>query len=309
MDRDLINRIADAVLYEGYLLYPYRPSAMKNRQRWTFGGLFPQSSDLARTGSEPSGFRCECLLETTPETTLTVRVRFLHLIETAGWQEAEPREVEVRAVNISAVTHAGTVHHDFAFPAMHETNGHGPRDQKAIAGRVRWSAVPVEPGLVKVTLCVENVTQLPGADGGREDVLPFAFASTHAVLETAGGAFVSQLDPPAGWREHADKCANVGVFPVLVGAEGDRSAMLASPIILYEYPQVAPESPGDFFDGTEIDEMLTLRVLTMTDAEKAEMRAGDPRGRDLLARTEATARDQLMRLHGKVRTQKPGESP
>ena len=55
--------------------------------------------------------------------------------------------------------------------------------------------------------------------------------------------------------------------------------MLCSPIILYDYPKIAPESAGDFFDGTEMDEMLTLRVLTLTDAEKQEMRNGDPRAR------------------------------
>ena len=42
MNQALVDRIVNAVLYEGYLLYPYRPS-VKNRQRWTFGGLYPRS--------------------------------------------------------------------------------------------------------------------------------------------------------------------------------------------------------------------------------------------------------------------------
>jgi hydrogenase maturation protease len=81
--------------------------------------------------------------------------------------------------------------------------------------------------------------------------------------------------------------------------------MLSSPIILYDYPRVAPESPGDFFDGTEIDEMLTLRIMTLTDEEKVAMAAVDDRASALLARTEALARERLFALHGTVRDVRP----
>jgi hypothetical protein len=77
--------------------------------------------------------------------------------------------------------------------------------------------------------------------------------------------------------------------------------MFCSPIILYDYPKIAPESAGDFFDGTEMDEMLTLRVLTLTDAEKQEMRSGDPRARKILERTEALTSDALLKAHGVIR--------
>jgi hypothetical protein len=76
-------------------------------------------------------------------------------------------------------------------------------------------------------------------------------------------------------------------------------------IILYDYPQIAPESIGTFFDGTEIDEMLTLRVLTLTDDEKLEMQQADERTRELLARTEQISSEQLMKLHGVVRNLGP----
>jgi hydrogenase maturation protease len=88
---------------------------------------------------------------------------------------------------------------------------------------------------------------------------------------------------------------------VLVGAEGSFDRMLCSPIILYDYPQIAPESAGDFFDGTEVDEMLSLRVLTMTDEEKAEMRSADTRSRLLLERTETLPAEHMMKLHGAIR--------
>jgi hypothetical protein len=94
---------------------------------------------------------------------------------------------------------------------------------------------------------------------------------------------------------------------VLVGAEGERTMLLASPIILYDYPQIAPESPGNLFDGTEIDEILTLRIMTMTDEEKREMGATDARARALLDRTESLDQEQLMALHGTLRGLRPLE--
>ena len=86
------------------------------------------------------------------------------------------------------------------------------------------------------------------------------------------GEFVSLLEPPPEFQEAAAACSNVGTWPVLAGEPGQRDTVLSSPIILYDYPQIAPESPGDLFDGTEIDEILSLRILTLTDEEKSAMR-------------------------------------
>ncbi|CAN5557114.1 hypothetical protein BH24ACT18_BH24ACT18_04470 [soil metagenome] len=109
------------------------------------------------------------------------------------------------------------------------------------------------------------------------------------------------MDPPEEFREAVEGCENLKTWPVLVGEEGGRSMMLSSPIILYDYPQIAPESPGDLFDGGEIDQLLILNILTLTDEEKEEMRASDPRGREILDRCESLSPEQLMNLHGVVR--------
>jgi hypothetical protein len=92
----------------------------------------------------------------------------------------------------------------------------------------------------------------------------------------------------------------------LVGDEtkSEHGTILASPIILYDYPQIAPESAGNFFDGTEMDEMLTLRVLTMTDTEKREMQADDF-SRQILERTHALDAESFLRLHGVMREVNP----
>ena len=200
---------------------------------------------------------------------------------------------------------------DFTFPARVTREpvrdpggavvGEVVREQQALRGTVEASAVPVRDGLFRLTTRVSNSITSVRTDGNREELLLSALVSTHVVLETKDGAFVSQIDPPEQFREAAAACRNVGVWPVLVGEPGERQAVLASPIILYDHPQIAPESPGDLFDATEIDEILTLRILTMTDDEKREMRAADPRADALLARTESLGRDDLMRLHGTIR--------
>jgi hydrogenase maturation protease len=125
--------------------------------------------------------------------------------------------------------------------------------------------------------------------------------STHTILSARGGEFISLLDPPESLREMAGSCRNIGTYPVLVGAEGERDTILSAPIILYDYPQIAPESAGDLFDGTEIDELLTLRILTLTDEEKREIRDGDEHARRILERTETMPVEQLLKLHGATR--------
>jgi hydrogenase maturation protease len=329
MNRTVVERIADAVLYEGYILYPYRPS-VKNRQRWTFGGLYPEAYCQTRQNGDASGNQTECLVHGGPDTVLNVTVRFLHLttrqiythefrpVETLRvgnrlfhtWQEAEERTIAVGPVTVGDLL-AAPRHRTFTFSGSKraepitgpdgETRGGLVREQQALSGDAELSAVEVVAALFRITLRVANCTPWPGAaKHDRDDAVLRSLASTHAILGVRGGEFVSLLDPPEIWRDAAAVCRNVGLWPVLVGDDGQTDTMLASPIILCDYPQVAPESPGDFFDGAEIDEMLALRIITLTDEEKQSMAAVDTRAGALLARTEALAREQLLGLHGRL---------
>jgi hypothetical protein len=176
------------------------------------------------------------------------------------------------------------------------------RERRVVEGVVEVSASEIEPCLFRLTIRTSNRTPLVDAGGSdRNGASLSALVSTHAILGVEGGEFVSLMDPPGPWRGAAAACRNVGAWPVLVGEEGKDNMMLSSPIILYDYPQVAPESPGDFFDGAEIDEMLALRIMTLTDEEKGVMASVDERAGALLARTEALAREPLLTLHGTVR--------
>ncbi len=340
MKLDSIKAIADAVLYEGYILYPYRPSSIKNRQRWTFGGVFPTSFDQQ---GDASFMETQVLLRGGEQAAFGAHFRFLQVVkreigrlatpayelpkevepaltlvpsldvdgrELLAWEEALEREVDpgpLRPADIQDAALVAPFHFEptCSFEPVRDRDGRIVaafiRTSHGIAGAIEAKAQRLAPDLWKLTLRIANVTPLADADRSERAAAQLrAFASTHAILTVEGGAFITLLDPPDDLREAAAQCENVGAFPVLVGGEDDR-AMLASPIILYDHPAIAPESPGDLFDGAEIDEILTLRILALTDAEKREMASVDARARALLERTHALTADDMARLHGVMR--------
>jgi hypothetical protein len=288
-----VEKIVAAILYEGYILYPYRPTAIKNRQRWNFGTLYPRVYAQAQRPEEPYRLVAECLVAEDGEATLDVRLRFLQLVRqphapALAWDEAVERTSE----------HTGLLLSDLITSPLSLQLQMDADLQVDLSITVQM----LENGAAKLRLEVQNASHLPsGAGATREEALPLSFVSAHLLLGIAQGQFVSLLDPGETYRESAAACSNLGVFPVLAGEEPERSIMLCSPIILYDYPKIAPESEGDFFDGTEMDEMLTLRVLTLTDAEKQEMQNGDPRARRILERTEALTSDAMLKAHGVIR--------
>jgi hypothetical protein len=301
-DPNLVERIATAILYEGYLLYPYRHSAIKNQHRFNFGVIYPQDYGLER--NEPNCMQTECLVAKDWRMALDVRVRFLQLIPREGWQEAVEREVKLTALGIDDLL-ASARQMSFVFPlrSAKSANRAGEASKgETINGEIEIATYQLTDRVFKISARILNQTPSPDAKQmSHDEALTRSLVSTHTILNARGGEFISLLDPPESLRELAESCRNVCTYPVLVGAEGERDTMLSSPIILYDYPQIAPESAGDLFDGTEIDEMLTLRILTLTDEEKQEMRQGDKRAARILERTEALPAEQLMKLHGATR--------
>ena len=307
------ERIAAAVLYEGYMLYPYRATSTKNLQRWNFGTLYPQEYAEAQRPAESFHLCTEALLTGDAETHLDVRVRFLQLIRRPvgnTWQEWETgieRSVELENLIPVELT-PQPLNHPFSFQGTDTVtdSGNSSLPPQHISGSLEILVEPIRNGLHKISLQLRNTTPVEHADQcSHKDAMLQSFVSAHILLGLTGGKFVSLLDPPAEFRDDVSACRNVGVFPVLVGKEGEATILLCSPIILYDYPQIAPESEGDFFDGTEMDEMLALRVLTLTDEEKSEMRGVDDRARRILERTETLPQDFLMKVHGAFRGLRP----
>ncbi|MDB4968868.1 MAG: hypothetical protein JWN44_4557 [Myxococcales bacterium] len=333
MSFERARRIADAILYEGYVLYPYRASSRKNRYRWTFGVVAPRTWSEAG-GCEPSSMTLECLVEARGPTLPRIegRLRFLHVerreVEAAigegrfravesltvgaqehiTWEEANERElpftIDVPCERTRVLDER--LEESRQERTLHDGDGalvgRVVRTQRALALTLTASAaLTASTGheLWKLTIALENVTPFEDFAALREDAVVSSLVGAHLVLSVSDGAFVSLLDPPAEARAAAESCRNVGLFPVLAGEPGAKGLLLASPIVLYDHPQIAAESPGDTFDGTEIDELLALSTRSLTDDEKREARATDRRAAEVIDRAERLSDSALLALHGK----------
>jgi hypothetical protein len=333
---DPVRALAHTVLYEGYVLYPYGARADKNRVRFQWGVLGPGGAEEEGACEGPHA-RVAGVLEGDASSELVVTVRLLHLqqrtVERATatgfepvdeltvdgelvlpWDEVVEQQHLVGPVCVGELL-GRPLEAPLAFDGhehleeLRDGDGH-------LAGRVRRRRWPLT-GHVRVTVDAGDLggrlwrygvdidnraSWTPG--GTREDALRRSLIATHVAL-TTDAAFVSTQDPPAHAREAVDDCRSHRLWPVLVGAPGSTDTVLASPIILYDHPELAPESPGDLFDATEIDELLTLRVMTLTDEEKREARATDPRAAAIVDRADDLPPEIFERLHGAIREMRP----
>ena len=343
------RKVADAILYEGYLLYPYRQSSQKNRSRFQFGVLMP-SAYGAIDPTEPSASQTQCLAECGDDGRVEVQVRFLQLqrrrveestgsgalravpaltvdgIEHTCWDEAVERDEHV-SVSVAELTGGRLDGGEFAVPFSF-----GPQQTTAdvldstgrVAGRLTRSMAAIY-GIVKIsgervagpyralrlTLRIENLTVPATALSDRDDALAHALVASHTLIRVRGGTFISMTDPPEWASGEVAACVSIGTWPVLAGPPDCRDLVLSSPVILYDHAEVAPESAGDMFDATEIDEILALRTLALTDAEKQAARATDPRASELMDRLEGMPPEMFDRLHGAIRylNETPGVVP
>jgi hypothetical protein len=309
--------VANAVLYEGYVLYPYRASARKNQIRWTFGLLAPAAQVAAFPG-EASTMRTELVLEARPSGRVEVRVRYLHVQTRTVWSagvQVPSAEVDGEvwtsfdeAVERTVVGTVGVGDEtvvDFDAPAGREEEFLGGdvrvlRERQAVRGRLRLALEPIEGpfGLHRLTAEITNETPWTLGDAGREELCRYSLAAVHTLAAVDDGRFLSVLDPPEFARAAIQACRSEGAFPVLISDD----VVLSSPIVLYDRPAIAPESRGEMFDSTEIDEILALRVLTLTDEEKREARATDPKAAAIIDRCEAMGPEAFADLHGTFRS-------
>lgn len=345
----LARAVADAVLYEGYLLYPYRASSAKNQSRWQFGILGPPGAAESACG-EDSRMAADCLLEAGPAAEVEVYLRFLHLqsrsVERAAgagfvpvaelasgasrwlsWDEATEEEITLGRYSLARLAagvrlpvevaaHEGI--EDVPAPAG-GTAGRLVRRRRQLHGEVSVSAVRVDDGaeagpgvdgagadgtgprrpLWRISVTAVNTA--PGRTADKRSAIELSFIGTHLLLSSRDADFLSVVDPPVRAAAAARTCGGHRCWPVLAGPEGQRDVLLLSPIILYDHPAVAPESSVALFDATEIDEILTLRIMTLTEAEKAEARATDARAAAIIERCENMTPEELQQLHGALR--------
>jgi hypothetical protein len=326
----LARTVADAVLFEGYLLYPYRSTSSKNRVRWQFGVLGPPGAAEASLGEE-STMSAQCLLRDDGAGQVTVHLRFLQLqrrcVEQAtddptrfepveqlsagtrtwlSWDEALEQEIELEGCLLSElaeegrslpVSVAGGADTEMLVDDDGKTVGRIIRRRRPLEAAVSLATRPID-GLVQLSVQVDNVAA-PVND--KDEAIQVSLIGAHLLVCAEHAAFVSLLEPPDDAVDAVAACTQRRFWPVLTGAQGDTDIVLISPIILYDYPEVADESAGALFDSTEIDEILTLRVMTLTDEEKAQARATDPRAAEIIDRCDSMSPEALAQLHGILR--------
>jgi hydrogenase maturation protease len=286
------ERLAHALMFEGYVLYPYRRSSLKNMQRFAFGTLQLPAGCTPGTG-EASSLHLECLVRGSAPA-VDVSARFLQYVrrvdagETEPWIEALERTCSRDAIDVAA---PGVYSFERTYPSEQYDDPQSTRTSDELRVRLTLAVQRLEPGLFKLRIDVANTSE-------GDDALLGALGSAHVLLRAHGGRFISLLEPPNELELHAAACRSRGCFPVLVGPPERDDVMLASPIILYDRPAIAPESAGDFCDATEIDEMLTLRVLTLTEDERREALSTDAKSRAILERTFAQDEAAQLALHG-----------
>ncbi len=335
------RQVADAILYEGYLLYPYRQSARKNQARFQFGVLMPPAYAAVDDQELPES-QTELLAECADDARVEILLRFLHVQQRLVQEPAGPRWRDVASLTVNgteftefteaaereqrAELSVGSLYGAGAELPFHFDGGEITDDlpgaDGTVAGRLvhRWDALD---GVLRVQgervagpyqalrlrVRVENTAQPEVTLRTREDGLRFALIAAHTMIGLADGTFISMTDHPEWAAAEVAACTNTGTWPVLAGPDGCRNLVLSSPIILYDHPQIAPESAGDLFDATEIDEILTLRTMALTDDEKREARATDPRAADLIDRLDGLPPEMMERLHGAIRYLEPGVGP
>ena len=320
---DRARAVADAVLYEGYLLYPYRGTSSKNQSRWQFGVLGPPGAAGAGLGEDDT-LAAEFLVDTAQAITLVVR--FLQLQRRQAEREIargfEP-VLELATASGSWLTwdeavECETVFGPFEFDDLDQPltvpvvapaaidielldGGRLVRERQEVTGALTISWEP-DGALRRVLIRVANIGPAVGSKAdGSDSVIARSMIGTHVIAEVVGGQFVSLLEPPPAAADAVSRCRQHRCFPVLAGPPENPDIILISPIILYDHPEIAEQSDTALFDCTEIDEILILRVMTMTDDEKAQARATDPRAAQIIDQCDAMSPEAMARLHGVLR--------
>ena len=166
--------VADAVLFEGYVLYPYRASAPKNQVRWQWGVLFPPAFAEA-DGSERSRIRTECVVDPGSSASVDVRVRGL--------------QVQRRSVEAILGEHGGR---DLVPVSELDVDG------------VRW--VPWDEA-VEREIDLPPVTLLPLASARYEERVLVPGGDDVEELRSAAGVLCGRLRPATASRS-SSSCAS-----------------------------------------------------------------------------------------------------
>jgi hypothetical protein len=260
MRLDLARAVADVVLYEGHLVYPYRASSSTNHSRWQFGVVGPVGAEAAGLGDSAT-MSMQCLL--TSPTRLVVHLRFLQLQHREVHRSDDVPVAQVTsAAGRSWLTLDEAVERERTFelsPFDLEAGGtvlpvtvEGGEEEEPIGeheGRAfqrRWplraemrAATVASHGCIRLDLTVLNLHAgcTDAADATRHSLI-----GTHVIIEAFDADFVSMLEPPEELAAAAEACSQHRFWPVLGGEVGETDLLLVLPIALDDHPEIVAES-------------------------------------------------------------------
>ncbi len=275
-----IETFCNALLYEGYALFPYRKNALKNQKRFNFGVLSPKNW-AEKQINEHYFQQTEFLVLAETQASLSFKTRFLKLSNDSDWQTAIEKNIESK------------------FSLIKSENIEYKED--SLFGKIELSSEKLDDKLYKIRFIFENLTEISDVENyNREQILQYSFVSTHTIFEIENGKFISLLEPSKEFSEQTQSLQNIGNFPVLIGDKLKQNNILASPIILYDFPEIAENSFDNFFDGLEIDELMILNLLALPDEEKRQIAETDERTRQIIEKIESATPEDLMKLHAQL---------
>ncbi|HEY1510006.1 MAG TPA: hypothetical protein VGF93_13435 [Solirubrobacteraceae bacterium] len=278
---DALQQLVDSLLWEGYALYPYTPTATKNATPTPFGIVYPPvyAETLSSTYDH---LELRCVLDAPPDAVLSAEVRFL--AADGERHQAHERRVELSGAMVGALSQV---------PADKQASVSPGSDAPPLAVALSLSVESLPDGLREVVFRVDNGT-LVSSGLDRAGALGRSLISTHPIVKINGGRFVSPLERP---------CRSINTFPVLATPTDD--VVIGAAIVLPDHPEIAPESRGGLFDSTEIEEALLLHVHALSDGEREEIERHDPAVREMVARAAAATPEEIIALHGRVTIRDP----
>ena len=287
-----LDDLIRTLLYEGYALYPYRSSALKNKTAIPFGILYPESY-CRLNPYKNNKMQTQCLLPGDMETKVKISYQFLHLSQAGMAVQHAPfaleREVTSDWLRLEDIRRK-KINIPFCFS---DTSNANEPHTLYINGFISVSAERIEnkSGAFRLTTTIQNKTALN--DENRQSIEKVSFVATHAILSTTG-RFISLQDPGPDWEDESALLKNLNCFPVIF--DDNASILLSSPVALYDRPQIHGQSSGDLFDGTELEEALILHLQVLTDDEKKELKRDDKLN-IMLNRMETVSPEHLFTIH------------
>ncbi len=317
----VLENLTRTVIYEGYSIFPYHRSAVKNQKPIPFGVIYPEKYHI-NDPHAPSLMRTECIVVGAKGTAINITVRFLHLITTQscepneksdnstfgnGWQTIE-RRIHSEDLLLAELVHKNKIL-PIAFDKIDEKESWdkekaGVKSKQInsvseIKGEIILDAFPVEnkTGIYRLRVTVKNNTSVENSGTiSRDEALRQSFLSTNTILKITNGELISCQNPPEDFKDIIAKCESIGTWPILI--DESHTTMLSSPMILYDYPKINPQSQGDLFDSLEIEEMLILHLSAMSDEEKEKIAETDAKIRAMLDKARQVTPAELLNLHG-----------